>query len=150
MSKFLRKITAVVLAIVLVSLCGINAFAYTFSEDYDNDRYVVTVTANIYQYSTSGSIWIQDKNSQEGFLKNQYRSVSVSCNYLVLVGVNAVQLTATASDTAQSGDYMASVTISKPDCYHMVSATYTFEADVPCSYGTQEFRTDPISVIYNP
>ena len=153
MSKLFRKIAAVFTALILVSVCGISVFAagnsLSISEDYDNDRYLVEASASIGQYYTQGSIWLQDKNNSS-MMTTEYRSVSVSYNYLMLVGVNAVQLTGSACDTAQVGEYNASVYVSKPDCYHMVSATYTFEADIPCSYGTQEFRPDPITLIYYP
>ena len=92
-----------------------------------------------------GSVWVEQVNPAN-MLTDVYRSVSVTYRYLVMVGVNAVQFTETASDTASGGDYNARVYIYKTDIYHMVNATFTFKADIPCSYGTQPFRPNPVTV----
>lgn len=143
MKKIFRKITALLVAFVFICLCGVNAFAKTITEDYDNDRYVVTANYSISQKSTGGTIFVTDNGRM---FSNPYLYVSVTYRYVKLNGVTPEVKIETKSDT-QRYAYSASVTFSNSTIREMVNATYTFVADIPCSYGTQTFapRADTIT-----
>lgn len=149
MRKVFKKVIAIATVVVFMCLCCINVSAYSLSEDYDSGRYVVELSASIYKYSTTGSIWVNDTTANT-MLTDTYRYVSVTYNYIVINGTTPEVKTVTKTDTASSGDLTASVSASysNSSIYQMVNATYTFKAKIPCSYGTQTFTPNSITLTY--
>ena len=151
MKKMLRKITALLVALVFICLCGVNAFAYDLplTESFDNGRFKVTITGTISRYATNGSVWVQRVEAPAQMLTNVHRSVSVTYRYIVMDGDTPVVKIGTKTDTP-TYVYIASVSFSNTSIYQMFNATYTYEADIPCSYGTQQFRPTPQTITYQP
>ena len=146
MNKLLRKITALALVLIFSGLCCVNAYDLPFSEEFDNGKYRATVTGNINTYSIYGAVWVERITPSIEMLTNVYRSVTVSYSYLEWVDGVLVHKIGTASDTAVTGEFNSNVSIYMSDIYHMVDATFTFKADIPCSYGTQQFRPNPKTI----
>ena len=152
MKKMLRKITALVLVLILTGLCCVNAYDLPLSEYFDNGRYKVTITGDISQYATSGTLMVERVGNSTQVVTDVYRSVSVTYRYIVVEGNTPVVKIGTKTDTPNTQIYAfaASVSYSNTSMYQMVNATYTYEADIPCSYGTQHFRPESKTITYEP
>ena len=146
MKKIFRKITALLVALVLICLCGVNAFAASITEDYDNRRYIVTASYSISRYATEGSLLVTRSGTP---MWDADRSVSVTYRYIVMDGNTPVVKIGTKTDEPTYA-LSAIVSFSNTSIYQMVNATYTFEANIPCSYGTQQFRPAPQTITYQP
>lgn len=147
MAKFFRRIAAFVLVLVMVCLVSVPAFADDFfsaSADYDDNQYGVGAYANIKRYSTNGSISFYSMDSN---VTTTDLYATVTYRYYPYAGAPASPpVTQTLQqDTAHLG---VGKSFAEGAIFCMIDATYTFRAEVHTSFGTQLFRTDPVTLVY--
>ena len=144
MKKMLRKITALLVALVFICLCGVNAFAQSYTETYTSGRYVVNTNYSINEKSTGGTVFLTDTGR---LTQSPYLSASVTYTYHIMVGGRIMSWTDTETDT-KTNAYEASVSVNDATIYSMVYATYTFVADIPSAGGAQRHQMEMDTVYY--
>ena len=144
MKKMLRKITALLVALVFICLCGVNAFAQSYTETYTSGGYVVNANYSINETSTGGTVFLTNSGR---LIKSSYLSASVDYCYHIMVGGRIMSWTDTETDT-KTNAYEASVSVNDATIYSMVYATYTFVADIPSAGGAQRHQMEMDTVYY--
>lgn len=141
MSKMFRKIIIIALVSVFVLGVGVSASAVNLpiEEDYDNGRYVVYADADIGRRYTYGEITVNDANATDAMV-----SVAVTYNYLD-GGINPQT---DSKYQVGNGGAVVSYSGNEAEIFSMIDATYTFWAEIPASYGTQEFTPDSVFLEY--
>ena len=132
--KMFRRISALALAVVMICLLSASAFAATTFEDnmYCGNNEELAVDAEIARYYTSATIDHLTYDSADN-----YSSIAVTYSYYQ--DVNGTKVTLSGSTTANS-EYSCSMTKEISQNYFaMISATYTFEAQVSAQSGTQYY-----------
>lgn len=132
--KMFRRISALALAVVMICLLSASAFAATTFEDnmYCGNNEELAVDAEIARYYTSGEI-----NHLTNDLAENYSRIDMTCTYyLDIYGTRATFL----DNNVTYGEFCCSVTkVIDQSCFAMISATYTFEAQVSAQSGTQYY-----------
>ena len=144
MKKVLRKILTLSLVLVLICLCGVNAFAASYSDSDTYGRYTINASFSINEKSTSGTVFLTDNGT---LITSSYLYASVTYRYNMTVGINPVTITQTDNET-KTYDYQASASFEDQSIIHMVSATYTFAADIPGVNGAQRHYLTPDTIYY--
>ena len=144
MKKIFRKITALLVAFMFICLCGVNAFAQSYTGSYTSGQYIVNANYSINQRSTSGTVFLTDNRKP---MQSTYLSASVAYCYHIMVGGRMMSWTDTETVT-KIDDYEASVSVSDTTIYSMVYATYTFVADIPGISGAQRHQMEMDTVYY--
>ena len=144
MKKMLRKITALLVAFMFICLCGVNAFAQSYTGSYTSGGYVVNANYSINETSTGGTVFLTNSGR---LIKSSYLSASVDYCYHIMVGGRMMSWTDTETVT-KIDDYEASVSVSDTTIYSMVYATYTFVADIPGISGAQRHQMEMDTVYY--
>lgn len=125
------------LCLVLVCAISVPAFAateYEANEDYDNGNTTVSAYGVISRYHTYGFI------SSESIITEPNVDIAVAYRYLD----ENFQLQSRSSTSHGVGVASVSVSNNSIAMYQMVDATYDFWAQVPTSYGWQEFAVDSV------
>ena len=129
------------LCLALVCCLSVTAFAqsnFNVTEEYDDDNTWVEAGCSITAYTTLGVIDV------ETWIGEPYTEASVSYRYIDN-GFNLI------SDEDYHRNKMSSSAyafFNEYEIYHMVDAYYDFWAEVPTSYGWQEFVLNDVYIEY--
>ena len=136
-----RRIFVVALCLALV--CGLSITALAVSREYDGGYSIVDWSASVFTYSTMGVIEVQCISKPED-TASVNTEASVACRYL-----DNNFILRTTYDT-ESGNETTLLILSFPSSsiYHMIDASYDFWAEVPTSYGWEEFVYNSFTVEY--
>ena len=140
MSKLFKRIMLIALVSVLVLGVSVSASAVDLpiEEDY-GDEYYVYANADIDVHSTLGYITVNGGEAADAM-------ASVAGTYSYFDSNRILQ----TDSRYQVGYGGAVVSYSDSTIFSMVDATYTFWAEIPVSYGTQEFTPDLVVLEYWP
>lgn len=139
MTKKLRGITMLALAVVMICMMALSAFAATswnYSEDFGSTN--IEATANILRRSSTGAI-ISSKTGDN-------LSVSAELKYYPPGGGNLI----TETKTANSSGISAQVTLNESNAAinYMYNAKYYFYATIFDMTGTYSYSSNPVVVTY--
>ncbi len=136
-----RRFFVLTLCLALVSCLSVTAFAqsrFSAFEDYDGGDTWVEASCSISAYMTTGVLYM------ETAIAAPQTTTSVSCRYLD----NNLETQYASDNGAGLYESSASVIFTENNIYHLVDAFYDFWAEVPTSYGWQEFELNSIHIEY--
>lgn len=139
MTKKLRGITMLALAVVMICMMALPTFAATYwdySDDVGNAH--IDASATISRRATAGLI--------ESSVSGNNLSISATFKYYPPGGGNLI----TETKTANSSGIFAQVTLNESNAAinYMYNATYSFTATIYDSTGTHIYRSNPVVLTY--
>ena len=148
MKKSVRRILSLALVLVLVCALAATAFAtpssFFVEEDYDNERYIAHAQASITTSTAEGQVGVEDTQLGK-MVTGQSRYVSMQYSYTELYGSQTL-LRSNSMTNTNTATLVARVEFRAAQNQTLVSATFTFWADVPTSQGTQRFAPDTVAL----
>ena len=136
-----RRVLVVALCLALV--CSLSITALAVSREYDGGYSIVDWSASVFTYSTLGVIEVQCISNPSA-TTSVNTEASVACRYLD----NNYNICCMYDIERGNETTLLIVSFPSSSIYHMIDASYDFWAEVPTSYGWDEFVFNSFTVEY--